>query len=163
MAAKKWLRKRFFVDFRVQGALIVRVVLYWLMCLATMALFLLGWRMLRGPVRSVHLHLNELWAQYGPLAAASLLLLPIVILDLLQISNRFAGPMVRLRRSMHDLALGKPVKAIHFRQGDFWSEIAEDFNKIAAKDRGSEACDMDPVCAGVDDPLSIFGESSRRG
>ena len=49
MAAKNGLRKRFFVDYRVQGALIVRVVLYWLMCLLTMMLLLLGWDMITGP------------------------------------------------------------------------------------------------------------------
>ena len=63
---------------------------------------------------------------------ASLLLLPGVIFDLVRLSNRFAGPMFRLRRSMHDLAQGKPVDAVHFRHGDFWQEFADDFNTIAA-------------------------------
>ena len=42
MTAKPWLRKRFLVDYRVQGALIVRVVLYWLTCLLAISLLLLG-------------------------------------------------------------------------------------------------------------------------
>ena len=62
MAAKHGLRKRFFVDYRVQGALIVRVVLYWLMCLLTMMFLLLGWGMIEGPVRPLNAHLAELWA-----------------------------------------------------------------------------------------------------
>ena len=127
-----WLRKRFFVDYRVQGALIVRVVLYWLMCLLTMMLLLLGWGMIAGPVRPLNAHLTELWAFYGPAAVASLLLLPAVVFDLVRLSNRFAGPMFRLRRSMHDLAQGKPVAAVRFRQGDFWQEFADDFNTVAA-------------------------------
>ena len=128
-----WLRKRFFVDYRVQGALIVRVVLYWLMCLLTMTLLLLGWGMIADPVRPLNAHLTELWALHGPAAVASLLLLPAVIFDLVRVSNRFAGPMFRLRRSMHDLAQGKPVAAVHFRHGDFWQEFADDFNTIAAR------------------------------
>ena len=118
MAAKYELRKRFFVDYRVQGALVVRVVLYWLTCLLTITLLLLGWGMVTGPVRPLNAHLTELWALYGSAAVASLLLLPAVIFDLLRLSNRFAGPMFRLRRSMYDLAQGKPVAAVRFRQSD---------------------------------------------
>ena len=141
MAARHQLRKRFFIDYRVQGALIVRVVLYWLMCLLTMMFLLLGWGMIAGPVRPLSAHLTELWGVYGPAAVASLLLLPVVIFDLVRLSNRFAGPMFRLRRSMHDLAQGRPVPALRFRQGDFWQEFADDFNTIAAA--GQEREDLD--------------------
>ena len=37
MAQKTWIRKRLFVDRRVQGALAVRIGIYWLMCLVTIA------------------------------------------------------------------------------------------------------------------------------
>ena len=94
MAAKRGLRKRFLVDYRVQGALIVRVVLYWLTCLLTIMLFLLGWGMITGPARPLNARLTELWTLNGPAAVASLLLLPAVIFDLLRLSNRFAGPDV---------------------------------------------------------------------
>ena len=133
MAAKYELRKRLFVDYRVQGALSVRAALYWLTCLLAMTFLLLGWDMISGPVRPLNAHLRELWATSGPAAVASLLLLPWVIFDLVRLSNRFAGPLFRLRRSMHDLAQGKPVATLHFRQGDFWQEFADDFNKIAAR------------------------------
>ena len=133
MAAKHELRKRSFVDYRVQGALVVRAVLYWLTCLVTMTLLLLAWHMIMGPVRPLKAHLTELWTLYGPVAVASLVLLPGVIFDLVRLSNRFTGPMFRLRRSMHDLAQGKPVAAVQFRQGDFWREFADDFNTVATR------------------------------
>src|SRR5271157_508625 len=141
MAALHGLRKQFFADFRVQGALVVRVVLYWLMCLLTMMLLLLGWSMITDPIRPLNTHLTALWALYGPAAVASLLLLPVVIFDLLRLSNRFAGPMFRLRRSLHDLAQGKPVAAMRFRHGDFWQEFADDFNTIATRAKGAEDLD----------------------
>ncbi len=153
MAAKHRLRKRFFVDYRVQGALIVRVVLYWLTCLLAITLLLLGWGMITGPVRPLKAHLSELWALYGPVAVVSLLLLPGVIFDLLRLSNRFAGPMFRLRRSMYDLAQGKPVTAVRFRQGDFWQEFADDFNTIAAR---AEETKAHPLAANA---FSLDGDS----
>jgi hypothetical protein len=128
-----WLRKRFFVDWRVQGALIVRVVLYWLLCLFTMALLLLVWRMFSVPIRPFHTHLTELWSLFGPAAVASMLLLPAVVYDLVRLSNRFAGPMFRLRRVMHDMAQGKTGEIVRFRDGDFWQELAADFNTVAAR------------------------------
>jgi hypothetical protein len=141
MSPKHGLRRRFLADCRVQGALIVRVVLYWLMCLLTMTLLLLGWTMVTQPIHPLNAHLTALWTLYGPPAVASLLLLPLVTFDLLRLSNRFAGPMFRLRRSLHDLAQGKPVAAVHFRHGDFWQEFADDFNTVAA--RAQEAEDLD--------------------
>ena len=133
MAASSGLRKRLIVDYRVQGALIVRVVLYWLTCLLSIALFLLAWGMVADPGRPLHARLAELWALQGPAAVASLALLPAVIFDLARLSNRFAGPMVRLRRSMHDLAQGRPVDTLRLRHADFWQELADDFNTVAMR------------------------------
>lgn len=139
MSERSWFRKRFFVDYRLQGALVVRVVLYWLMCLLTMSLLLLSWGMIMGPARPMNDRLSELWAIFGPAAVVSLVLLPGVIVDLLRLSNRFAGPMFRLRRSMHDLAQGKSVAVVRFRPHDFWRELADDFNTIAARTKKPEA------------------------
>jgi hypothetical protein len=111
------------------------------MCLLTMMLLLLGWGIITGPIRPLNAHLTALWTLYGPAAIASLLLLPLVTFDLLRLSNRFAGPMFRLRRSLHDLAQGRPVAEVRFRHGDFWQEFADDFNTVAA--RAQEAEDLD--------------------
>ncbi len=139
--AKHGLRTHLLADCRVQGALVVRVVHYWLMCLLTMTLLLLGWAIVTKPIRPLNAHLTALWTLYGPAAVASLALLPLVAFDLLRLTNRFAGPMFRLRRSLHDLAQGKPVAAIRFRQGDFWQEFADDFNTIAARVQETEDLD----------------------
>jgi len=165
MAAKHSLRKRFFVDYRVQGALIVRVVLYWLVCLLTIMLLLLGWGMITGPIRPLNTHLSELWALNGPAAVASLMLLPAVIFDLLRLSNRFAGPMFRLRRSMHDLAQGKPVATLRFRHSDFWQDLADDFNIVAARAKAAKASPPDsrPFSSDDDGPCgSRCGISADR-
>ena len=38
------MRRFIFVDPKIQGALVVRVALYWIMCLVTVGLMLLCWR-----------------------------------------------------------------------------------------------------------------------
>jgi hypothetical protein len=130
---KKALRKHFFVDRKVQGALIARVVMYWVVCLITIALMLLCWDIITGPARMFYLHFDDMWFFYGPAAIASFLLLPLVIVDIIRFSNRFVGPLLRLRRSMRALARGEYVEPIEFRGNDFWYDFADEFNAIRAR------------------------------
>lgn len=133
MAKKKYLRRRLFVDPKLQGSLVVRAVFYWLMCLLTVTLMLLCWRIMTGPARMFYAHFEDMWHDLGPALVASLILLPMIVLDVVRLSNRFAGPVLRLRRSMRELAHGEPVEPIHFRDGDFWPDFAADFNAVVAR------------------------------
>jgi hypothetical protein len=133
MASNKQKRKRLVADVQVQGALTVRVVIYWFSCLFVMGILLLLWRMVSQPLSPFERQLRDLWSLYRPAALLSLSLLPVVVLDMLRLTNRFAGPLLRVRRAMRDLAQGKAVEAIQFRKGDFWQEFARDFNVVAAR------------------------------
>lgn len=133
MSGKKQLRQQLFVDPKVQGALVMRVVMYWMFCLLTITLMLLCWRILTGPARLFFTHLDDMWFFYGPALVASFLLVPIVVVDIVRLSNRFAGPLVRLRSGMRALARGEAVEPIHFRDGDFWQEFADEFNAVLTR------------------------------
>jgi len=130
MSNLKHMRKRLFVDPKVQGTLVLRAILYWIVCLITITLMLLCWRIMTGPARIFYTYFDEMWFHFGPAVIASFLLLPLVIVDIVRLSNRIAGPMFRLRRSMRALARGEHVEPIRFRGGDFWQEIADEFNAI---------------------------------
>jgi len=45
-------------------------------------------------------------------------------------SNRFVGPLQRIRRALRDLAAGKDIPFIAFRKGDFWCDLADDVNRL---------------------------------
>ena len=132
-------RRKLFVDVSVQGALIGHAILYWFTCLVTLTLLLFCWQIITGPVRPFSTHWEHLWFHNGPALVASLLLLPMVVLDLLRLSNRFVGPLVRLRGGWKRLASGEPAAPIHFRKGDFWQEFADHFNATAARIEELEA------------------------
>lgn len=123
-------RTQLFVDPEVQGALVARAFLYWVACTMSIALLLLCWRILTGPVRPLWFHLENMWFFHGPALVASLIVLPVAIMDMIRVSNRFAGPMTRLRQSMRALAKGRSVAPIEFRKNDFWYEFAEEFNAL---------------------------------
>ncbi len=145
MSVTKAPRKQLFVDPKVQGALVARVVFYWVVCLTTITLMLLCWRIVTGPARMFYTHFNDMWFFYGPAAIASFLLLPLVVVDIIRMSNRFVGPLVRLRRSMRALARGEHVAPIQFREGDFWQEFADEFNALAARVQGANTPPTPPA------------------
>ncbi len=91
------------------------------------------WKTLNGPDRPFfeHFHFDILWTEHPSVAIASLFLLPIVLIDTLMLTNRFAGPIYHLRRSIRALAAGGPVDPIRFRDHDFWQEIAQEFNTLS--------------------------------
>lgn len=126
-------RDSFFVDPVVQGKLGWKIVSYWFFCLLAVELFVACWLVwLLRPESSLELVRLVMQVCAIPFAA-SLLLMPIVIFDSMRFSHRFAGPMVRLRRVMRDLADGKPTSPVAIREGDFWNDFAADFNRLAKR------------------------------
>ncbi len=126
-------RKRILVDPELQTQLALRVIIYWGMCIATVVLMVVGWRMVGGPARPLYRHLDELFFHLGPALLASFVLLPIVVIDVIRVSNRFVGPLLRLRRSVRSLAAGHDVEPLRFRKGDFWRGFADDFNALVTR------------------------------
>ncbi|TWU36713.1 hypothetical protein Q31b_49950 [Novipirellula aureliae] len=59
-----------------------------------------------------------------------LVLGPIAAYDLLTMTNRFAGPICRLRREMRLLIDNQSASELHFREHDHWSDVAEVYNEL---------------------------------
>ena len=129
------------VEPKIQGRLLGQVVLYWIVCLIGIAALLLCWRVASCPTRPIYAHLYEMAFYDGPVLLAALLLLPLVALDTLRFSNRFFGPLSRLRRSMERLARGERVEPIEFRDADLWREFASEFNALLVRMRLHAAAD----------------------
>jgi hypothetical protein len=126
-------RSLIFIDREVQGALLFRATFYWFFCLLSITLMLICWNAYHGPSRRFMDLFADLYYRYGPALAASLLLLPIVMIDVVRLSNRFVGPMVRLRGALQDMADGRPAQPLNFRDNDFWRDLATEFNRAAAR------------------------------
>jgi hypothetical protein len=156
MSDMKCKRKHLFVEPKVQGALVARVVLYWIVCLISITLMLLCWRIITGPARMFYTHFDDMWFHYGPALIASFVLLPLVIIDVIRFSNRFVGPMLRLRRSMRQLAHGEDVEPIEFRDADFWHEFATEFNTLRIQIRASRfPPDVEQKQAQQEEPVAV--------
>jgi len=132
--ARKTPRKQLFVDSKMQGALLVRMVFYWFFCVLAVGQFLLVWIISKEPPGPFleQFRFDLLWGLYGPVAIASLFILPLLLLDTAFISNRIAGPLLRLRRSLKALAAGESVQPIHLRPKDYCGELTDEFNAVLA-------------------------------
>jgi len=129
VAPLKSLRRRLFVDSKLQGAVVFRIVLYWLVCQFMTAVLLGGCKTVTGAD-----HVAEEMGLFCRCALFSTLgFLPLAVFDMVRLSHRFAGPMVRYRRAMHDLGRGEHVEPLRFRDGDYWQDLATDFNAVLAR------------------------------
>ena len=92
-------RRTYFVDKKVQGALLARAARYWLLSVVVVAsLTVLGWMFVTpGMGALIQLREHLPWLLGGLLVAliVSLCVLPVILYDLARLSNRFAGPMLR--------------------------------------------------------------------
>ena len=138
----------------------LRFVGYWIVCLTVMFSLLAAFPIMLavcfpfGQRPTLTQIMVDSWSMFWPAALASLLILPAVLWDLTRMSNRFVGPIYRLRRSMRELREGKEIEPVKFREGDFWYDFAEDFNHLVASTRNHDR-DEDFVLtvAAGDEPL----------
>lgn len=126
-------RKQSYVDSQVQGALVKRVVLHWLGFFVSASLGAFVLQFLSNPFQPFSVHLQNLWWTQGPFMVVMAFLLPVFVVDTIKLSSRFAGPMHRLRGSIRSIADGNPPVQLVFRKGDFWGDVAEDFNRMIAR------------------------------
>ncbi len=133
MTRKKAARLRLLVDRKLQGALLCRVVTYWCVCVVAMMLLAAVQAAWSSRAAGWPLVLNRAMLAFGPSLIAAVALLPLVLYDALRFSLSFAGPMRRLRTEARRLADGQEVAPISFRGGDYWSELAGEFNRISAE------------------------------
>ena len=124
-------RKKYFVDSPVQGALLMQAAMYWLFGSMTFLLVVLIYRVTPSWFAGHRIDLNELWYHLAPLVVSSVLLFPIVMFRAVRFSHRFVGPMVRFRQVLGLLSEGKPAPQIRLRDHDFWSDVADKFNRVS--------------------------------
>ncbi len=150
----KTLRKRVFVDYKLQGTIVARIVLYWLGCQFTTAVLLFGFKAATG---GEHIA-DDMAAFYRMRLFGTVGFLPLAVIDMVRLSHRFAGPMLRFRRAMQELSRGEDVEPLRFRNGDYWQDLATDFN--ALRDRVQGPSDNRVAEPAPDEDLEAVGAGS---
>ena len=123
-------RRQSYIDPEVQGALARRLVLHWAIFIIAATMLIFGMTWLSDPFLPAATHFHRLFEDYGPALLALVCLAPIFVFDAVRLSNRFTGPMLRLKNAAKALASGETPAKIQLRGDDFWQEVAEDFNRV---------------------------------
>ena len=128
-------RKKLLIDGPVQTGLVTRVVFHWFTFLATVIVVLPLFRaiLLGDFATPLSVRLTHAGVEAAVLLTLFVLLLPYFVYDTFRITNRFAGPMYRLHQTIRRLAAGESVGPIRFRDGDYWQDVAGDFNAMVEK------------------------------
>ena len=130
-------RLKVFIDRDVQGTIARRFLFHW--CALAFCLFVMTAvvHVLSSPLESAETQMNSYMQKHGQVFLVLLMLTPAFLWDSIKLSHRFAGPILRLRRSMEQAGNGETVRHVKFRDGDFWDDLASNFNKVL--DRIEEA------------------------
>ncbi len=124
-------RKQNYVDSHVQGALLRRICMHWVIFFVVNAMAIIMLQTLLGdPAKTVAERIRLETGEFAFMAVVMLSLFPAFMLDTIRFSNRFVGPIGRLRRFLRDLGSGSTDHCT-FRNNDFWSEMSNEFNNVA--------------------------------
>ena len=150
-------RKQKYIDSHVQGALLGRIFMHWVVFFFVAALTLILMKVLVGdPALTMADRITSQSGELSLLAVAMLALLPAFMLDTTRFSNRFVGPIGRLRRQLRQLGSTGTAEPCVFRDNDFWSDMANEFNAVA------ELVDKQQLEIGrLKDQLNNSGVTSR--
>lgn len=126
---KLFRRKSVTINWRLQGGLCLRICFYWLVCLALSCLMFAARPLLEGTIRPDEL-MASFWADYCRPLSATLLMLPLILVDSLIYSNRVAGPLYRFNIELEKLNRGENGRQINLRPNDFGQDVAEQLNQL---------------------------------
>ena len=130
MATVPTKRSRTLVDTEVQGGLIRRVAMHWLVFFVCNTIALMFWvRLFEQPDGQWSETVRDTFRRFLPFFVITAALIPAFVWDTLKLSHRFAGPITRLRNALNDLKEGRSIAPLKFRENDFWQEIAVNFNE----------------------------------
>jgi len=128
MATRK--RTKLVIEPKIQYSLVRQLAVQWsLHLLGTVVLLTTLQVLLGGILNGFDYHWARIWPTVASFIVSLFFLLPIFVLGSLKLSNRFAGPIHRLRRELRDISAGKPYKKISFRDGDYWQELSNEFEE----------------------------------
>lgn len=133
-------RKQNFIDTHVQGSLVRRILMHWCIFFVVTCMLVAVLNALSGDPSLPFA--EKVVGETGTLAMVAvsmLVLFPAFALDTIRFSNRFVGPISRLRRSLRELGQNKTTQRIQFRDNDFWAQMADEFNEVVELVESREA------------------------
>lgn len=130
-------RKTIYVNREIQGRIVSRLAQYWILyhvgLWSLLLIIELFHHMIAALLQGETFVLRDFGSQFVRdhwfFLAAPLVLFPAILWDMLHLTHKVAGPLVRYCRAFRDLAAGKTVERIELRKGDLLVEFQDAFNE----------------------------------
>lgn len=124
-------RSKTLVDPEVQGGILRKVAMHWALFFVCNAFALMIWiRLFEQPDADWGQTFGDVLRRFLPFFVITIALIPAFVWDTLKMTNRFAGPILRLRQALAEASQGRAVPPLKFRSDDYWQEIANSFNQL---------------------------------
>lgn len=143
-------RKAIWID-KFQTTLSIRIGGYLVVFLVVLCNFLFAWKMLdEGPVQPLEQFFSML-REYLPVFVCLIVLVPVIAWDAICFSHRLVGPVVRFRKTIQAIAAGEPVRPIKLRDGDYLTEMRDEFNTMLEELQRQGVPVIKPVASAPED------------
>ncbi len=124
---------------KLQWALATRMLIHAMLFAGAAGLIGMISQFVSDPFAGFRANLTACWKSCGPILMALVCMLPIFVRDMLRFTNRVAGPIYHLTRTMQQLASGdENVPPLKFRKGDLCDDIPDAFNSMVEQLRESK-------------------------
>lgn len=139
------LRKKRILDLPLQGTMILRVLVQWAILLACAAGTSVVLQFILDPLQDSATRVTNLEITALSFGIVTLFLMPVFVWDLIKFSHQFVGPIVRLRSFLNSTSLRKGECELSFRQGDYWQDLASEFNEMLARIRDEHQRELEQL------------------
>lgn len=124
------LRQRIWIDSRIQGILVGRIIIYWLSTIGFFGIGIAVTQYCDHTDWSFVEHLTSWLGKVSPWLPSICLLLPLVIYDIVRTSHAFTGPISRVRQQLSKLMQNPNCTPLVLRQDDYLHEITAPLNSL---------------------------------
>ena len=124
------MRSKVWNDRSVQGVLVGRVFLYWMVAILYSGLSAACFDYYAHPDWQMPTRAHELLRHYWPCIPSLILFIPLVVYDIIRLSNHFAGPIYRMRQHLQDVVANPGCPPLCFRNDDYWQDLVVPINQL---------------------------------
>lgn len=127
-------RRSRIINSSIQRAVLFKFVIHW--AFAIVAIFAISFTlhlMFKSPEESYASILGDMKNRYALSLFVLFALVPYFLRDLIELTHRVVGPMKRFEDALKKAARGESIEPLSFRDGDYWQELAADFNRLVER------------------------------
>lgn len=157
MAGPTGKRTTRYVSSLIQGRLMWRMTVYWLVYNAALIFVLAGERLIwlvpdlltGGRPVTASEFLSNFYQVGRPLLIAMAVFCPLMLWDMMRYSHRIAGPLYHFRRAMDAFAAGEKLQRVRLREDDLLEEFQNTFNRLVDRVNKEQAQGAEELTSGT--------------